>query len=780
MENPNHLNEPNQVVNIHDPNEMVDIPDDIDLVDYDKEDPEEDPEEEPEEDVEIELEHDAELIFPYEVEGNKTPPPGDVSSDYVSSDSESKDEEVYLRWVSHLLLVNHLIIDDLAPWALRRDLEGSRAQVREMEAKWGTCQTKIALLKSKNKIGEKERELLNHDLENVERALGNVLERVSHDMAERRLHVSQGWNKRFYMEMVCIRVVPKPPSNDEDTECPRKKSKNSPPSGIESLLSHMDHLGTSLSHNFLWLIYGKYATKRAGGDEAVVVSRLVLEPVVLKPVVVNPWCMSHGKGKGEISNATLQHAIDLSEMEGLLHGEKRKGEGDRGGRGDNRRDYNRRQIQRRANAGAMTNAAPNDNEVCPKCKNKKHAVDRWKVGKVWLKKKDKEVEENNRGAIYKLGAVDAQQDPKVVTGTLLLNNRYATALFDSGADKSFVSTNIGTLIDIKPVELDTFYEVKLADEKVNYRGLPPPAELNSVLTIPWCSQPLLRAKIVRKVFEIKANVVADALSRKDKEPIRVRALVEKMYHDLRKLYWWPNMKADIATYVSKCLTCAKVKAEHQKPSGLLQISQKSCFEIGENYMVYHYKASKNTSDMISIGPLQQRRARVRLFRTEKTLVFASSFGDPSKVTGNELDKEHCFPILILKSDDPPVCWMEVEMPNSRDQKRMRERQDELVQIQEQLLAARSRQKSYADVRRKPLEFEVGDKVMLKVSPWKGVVRFGKRRKLSPRYIGHFKIVIKRLPLFTPFEYSFEELEYLSSKSYDSDEETQEAEEEEKA
>ncbi|GJW92410.1 reverse transcriptase domain-containing protein [Tanacetum coccineum] len=42
-----------------------------------------------------------------------------------------------------------------------------------------------------------------------------------------------------------------------------------------------------------------------------------------------------------------------------------------------------------------------------------------------------------------------------------------------------------------------------------------------------------------------------------------------MYHDLKKLYWWPNMKAEIATYVSKCLTCAKVKVEHQKPSGLL-------------------------------------------------------------------------------------------------------------------------------------------------------------------------------------------------------------------
>ncbi|GKB55709.1 putative reverse transcriptase domain-containing protein [Tanacetum coccineum] len=44
---------------------------------------------------------------------------------------------------------------------------------------------------------------------------------------------------------------------------------------------------------------------------------------------------------------------------------------------------------------------------------------------------------------------------------------------------------------------------------------------------------------------------------------------EKMYQDVKKLYWWPNMKADIAAYVSKCLTCARVKAEHQRPSGLM-------------------------------------------------------------------------------------------------------------------------------------------------------------------------------------------------------------------
>nr|GEY30127.1 putative reverse transcriptase domain-containing protein [Tanacetum cinerariifolium] len=129
----------------------------------------------------------------------------------------------------------------------------------------------------------------------------------------------------------------------------------------------------------------------------------------------------------------------------------------------------------------------------------------------------------------------------------------------------------------------------------------------------------------------KANVIADALSRKERDkPLRVRALVmticlnlpkqlleahiealkpknlekedmggmiridipkerlepradgtlclhgsENMYQDMKKLYWWPNMKADIATYVSKYLTCANVKAEHQRPSGLLKTFQKA-------------------------------------------------------------------------------------------------------------------------------------------------------------------------------------------------------------
>ncbi|GKD49034.1 hypothetical protein Tco_1278010, partial [Tanacetum coccineum] len=104
-------------------------------------------------------------------------------------------------------------------------------------------------------------------------------------------------------------------------------------------------------------------------------------------------------------------------------------------------------------------------------------------------------------------------------------------------------------------------------------------------------------------------------------------------------------------------------------------------------------------------------------------------GDPQRKETSKTDRRERilppFEALYGRKCRSPVCWAEV---------------GEVQLTGPEMQAARDRQKSYADLKRKPMEFEVGDKVMLKVSPWKGVVRFGKRGKLNPRFVGPFKII----------------------------------------
>ena len=99
-----------------------------------------------------------------------------------------------------------------------------------------------------------------------------------------------------------------------------------------------------------------------------------------------------------------------------------------------------------------------------------------------------------------------------------------------------------------------------------------------------------------------------------------------------------------------------------------------------------------------------------------------------------------FEALYGRKCRSPLCWLEAGERSWIKLPIVQETTDKIATIKEKLKAARDRQKSYADKRRKPLEFQVGDKVLLKVSPWKGTVRFGKRSKLNPRYIGPFEIV----------------------------------------
>ncbi|GKC62420.1 putative reverse transcriptase domain-containing protein [Tanacetum coccineum] len=90
----------------------------------------------------------------------------------------------------------------------------------------------------------------------------------------------------------------------------------------------------------------------------------------------------------------------------------------------------------------------------------------------------------------------------------------------------------------------------------------------------------------------------------------------------------------------------------------------------------------------------------------------------------------------------PVCWAEVREVQLNGPKIVQETIEKIVQIKQRMQAARDRQKSYTDLKRKPMDFQVEDKVMLKVLPWKGVICFGKRGKLNPRYVGPFKVLEK--------------------------------------
>ncbi|GKC30400.1 putative reverse transcriptase domain-containing protein [Tanacetum coccineum] len=382
---------------------------------------------------------------------------------------------------------------------------------------------------------------------------------------------------------------------------------------------------------------------------------------------------------------------------------------------------------------------------------------------------------------------------------------------------------------------------------------------------------------------------------------------DKMYQDLKKLYWWPNMKAIIAEYVGKCLTCSRVKAECQKPSGLLVQLEIPMWKWERITMDFITKLPKTSNEHDTIWVIVDRLTKSEHFiptretysmetltmlyikeivswhgvpisiildrnshftsrfwqslqstlgtqldvsmayhpetngkseRTIQTLedmlrACVIDFGKgwekhlplvefsynnsyhtsikatlsmervaiillaelpvaslPMRVakTGGELAyilggvpeveggwmktwithiksyivvlsvtadvdvdnfkeliyhasiKATPFEALYGQKCRSPVCWAEVGDVQLTGPEIIHETTEKIVQIRQRLQAARDRQRSYANIRRKPLEFQVGDRVMLKVSPRKGVIQFGKRGKLNPRYIGPLKIL----------------------------------------
>ncbi|GJT31738.1 putative reverse transcriptase domain-containing protein [Tanacetum coccineum] len=207
---------------------------------------------------------------------------------------------------------------------------------------------------------------------------------------------------------------------------------------------------------------------------------------------------------------------------------------------------------------------------------------------------------------------------------------------------------------------------------------------------------------------------------------------DKMYQDMKKLYWWPNMKADIATYVSKCLTCLKVKAEHQKPSGLLvqpEIPQWKWDNITMDFITKLQTPRRQTDGQRERTNSDTRRYVARL-RNRHLLLIEFSYNNNYHTS----IKAAPFEALYGRKCRSPVCWVE-----------------------QRIQAAHDRQKSYTDVRHKPLEFQVGDRVMLKCLEKVGTVTY--RLKLpqqlsrvhSTFHLSNLKKCLSDEPLAIPLD-----------------------------
>ncbi|GJU05177.1 putative reverse transcriptase domain-containing protein, partial [Tanacetum coccineum] len=217
-------------------------------------------------------------------------------------------------------------------------------------------------------------------------------------------------------------------------------------------------------------------------------------------------------------------------------------------------------------------------------------------------------------------------------------------------------------------------------------------------------------------------------SHKSKYPIHPGS--DKMYQDLKKLYWWPNMKAEIATYVSKCFTCAMVKDEYQKPSSLLVQPVILVWKWENITMDFVTKLPRTSTGQDTILVIVDRLTKSTHFLPMKE---NDSMEKLTRQYLKEVVSKHGVPLSIISDrDDAQLTSLEI----------VHETTEKIFQIKKRIQAARDRQKSLADRNCKPMEFQVGDMVMLKVSPWKGVIRFGKRGKLNPRYIGPFRVLAK--------------------------------------
>ncbi|GJS78506.1 putative reverse transcriptase domain-containing protein [Tanacetum coccineum] len=250
---------------------------------------------------------------------------------------------------------------------------------------------------------------------------------------------------------------------------------------------------------------------------------------------------------------------------------------------------------------------------------------------------------------------------------------------------------------------------------------------------------------------------------------------DKMYQDTKKLYWWPNMKANITTYDNIAMDfIMKLPKSSQ--------SYDTIWVIVDRLTKYAiFVPMRETDPMERLARMYLKEVVTRSLQKafgmnlDMSIAYHSQTDDQSKRTiqtlkdmlracvidfGNGWVKHlplvkfsynnnyHAsikvapFEALYGRKCRSPVCWAEVGEVQLTGPEIVQETTEKVIQVKRRIRATRDRQKSYIDLKRKPMEFQVGDRVMLKVSPWKGVVHFGKRGKLNPMYVRPFKVLEK--------------------------------------
>nr|CAE01541.2 OSJNBa0033G05.1 [Oryza sativa Japonica Group]CAE05974.2 OSJNBa0063C18.15 [Oryza sativa Japonica Group] len=258
----------------------------------------------------------------------------------------------------------------------------------------------------------------------------------------------------------------------------------------------------------------------------------------------------------------------------------------------------------------------------------------------------------------------------------------------------------------------------------------------------------------------------------------------KMYQDIKAYFWWTGMKRDVAEYVALCDVCQRVKAEHQRPAAHF-VPVKTTYDgkkLAELYMThvvcrfgcpkkivsdrgtqftsrfwkqlhealgtdlnfstaYHPQTDGQTERVNQILEDMLRSCALDFEGTwDRCLLYAEfSYNNGYQASIQMLPNEAMFG----RKCRTPLCWNEVGKALVFGPDILKSAEEQVKLTRERLKTAQNRQKNYADNRRRDLEFEKGDHVYLRVSPLRGMRRFGMSGKLAPRYIGPYLITARR-------------------------------------